>query len=581
MNLRRWAPLLWISAFAVASVAAAQDRTLPGTSTQRLEDGLRDALRGVDPRSDGWDSEAFSDAVAERLGEVRAWFEGGGDAPAWSWVAPDAPFDELARTRAADALPAGDGAVFRPADVPAVGGRGPAGLAAWLAPWRDLTERRLKLKVVAVDWSEVTVRTDVRVELAGARAGGRVAAVGWFALDWAREPLQLVGGPGARLEAWSTPRRTFEDRSRAAFGARWERQLAPGLTWWQRRIPSNLGVSFLGHQGFALGDVDGDRLEDLYVCQPGGLPNLLYLRTPDGGAREVGASFGVDWLDPSRAALLVDLDADGDRDLCVTIGEELVVCENLEGAFEERWSGTVGVSTSLAAADVDGDGDLDVFVCGYVDPYSDETAPRPYEDARNGAPNTLFENRCERDESGALRWSFVDATDARGLSENNDRFTFAASFEDYDDDGDPDLYVANDFGRNGFYRNDGGRFRDVAAELGVEDQAAGMGVTWGDANGDGRLDLYVSNMDSSAGRRLVDQRLFRERQGEVDPFARHAAGNSLFLRAEDGFADASVELGVRRGRWAWGASFCELDNDGRPDLVVPNGFVTGARYDDL
>ena len=334
--------------------------------------------------------------------------------------------------------------------------------------------------------------------------------------------------------------------------------------------------------GWAVGDVDGDELEDLFVCQPGGLPNMLFLRSSDRSTREAAQAWGVDGLDAARAALLIDLDAEGDRDLALTIASDLVVHENTGARFVERWSEDVGVSTSLAAADVDADGDLDIFVCGYVDPYADETAPRPYQDARNGAPNRLFQNATSQDgESAEPRWRFVDATAALGLDANNDRFSFAASFEDYDDDGDPDLYVANDFGRNNLYRNDGGHFADVAAELGVEDQAAGMGVSWGDANGDGRLDLYVSNMDSSAGRRLVFQRTFRERQGDVDPFVRHARGNTLFLRTDDGFRDASLEFGVERGRWAWGGLFCELNNDGRPDLVVPNGFVTGDRSDDL
>ena len=89
-----------------------------------------------------------------------------------------------------------------------------------------------------------------------------------------------------------------------------------------------------------------------------------------------------------------------------------------------------------------------------------------YHDAENGAANALFRNEGE--------FSFRDVTRATGLDQNNRRWSFAASWEDFDDDGDQDLYVANDFGRNCLYRNEGGTFRQIAAKLGLEDMASGM-----------------------------------------------------------------------------------------------------------
>jgi hypothetical protein len=168
----------------------------------------------------------------------------------------------------------------------------------------------------------------------------------------------------------------------------------------------------------------------------------------------------------------------------------------------------------------------------------------------------------------------------------NNRYSFAAAWADYDSDGDQDLYVANDFGRNNLYRNNGdGTFTDVAAEAGVDDLAAGMSASWADYDGDGNLDLYVGNMWSSAGQRVTDQPEFDATT--TDPklkelFQRHARGNSLFRNRGDGtFEDVSERLGVTMGRWAWACDFADLDNDGRQDLYVQNGYITGAALDDL
>ena len=98
------------------------------------------------------------------------------------------------------------------------------------------------------------------------------------------------------------------------------------------------------------------------------------------------------------------------------------------------------------------------------------------------------------------------------------------------------------------------------------------------------MDIYVSNMFSSAGGRVTYQRRFRRDDDSrtLDLYRRHARGNSLFRNAGDGtFLDVSEEAGVTMGRWAWGARFADLDNDSRPDIFVPNGFLTNDRKDDL
>ena len=358
------------------------------------------------------------------------------------------------------------------------------------------------------------------------------------------------------------------------------------IEFWNERITRYGDMYLTGHHGLAVGDVNGDGLEDVYVCDGGSLPNQLYLQQADGSAVEAAAKAGVDFLEDSRGALLVDLDNDGDQDLVVATVALIIMAEN-DGAgnFTLR-GGHPGAPypASISAADPDNDGDLDLYVCVYEagDQLSSARwfaarSPVPFNDANNGGRNVLLGN--------VGHFQFADITADFGLEDNNQRWSFAAGWEDYDQDGDVDLAVANDFGRNNLYRNDGGIFTDIAAEAGVEDMAAGMSVTWGDANRDGYMDLYVGNMFSSAGNRISYQRQFaanREPSG-LAGVQRMARGNSLFLAKPDGsgFTDVSEQAGVTMGRWAWSSGFVDMNNDGWQDLVVANGYLTNTRDMDL
>jgi hypothetical protein len=330
----------------------------------------------------------------------------------------------------------------------------------------------------------------------------------------------------------------------------------------------------LGHQGLAVGDVDGDGLDDVFVSQGGGLPNRLYIQQPDGTVVDRAAAAGVDYLDLTTSALLLDLDNDGDQDLVTASGPLVFHSNDGHGNFSMETVFPTSPVYTLAAADFDSDGDLDIYACKYGSP--NKNPPLPYHDANNGTPNLMLRNDGH--------WRFNDVTREIGLDENDRRYSFAAAWVDYDDDGDPDLYVANDFGRNNLYRNDDGMFTDVARAAGVEDISAGMSVTWGDYNADGRMDLYVSNMFSAAGNRTTYQRHFKEdSDGAIlSNYQRHARGNSLFENSGDGtFRDVSVDAGVTMGRWAWGSKFVDLNNDGLEDIFVVNGYVTNDDTKDL
>ena len=321
--------------------------------------------------------------------------------------------------------------------------------------------------------------------------------------------------------------------------------------------------------------MNGDGLEDVYRCEPGGLPNLLFVQNPDGSVKDVSHTAGVDFLDDSMSALLVDLDNDGDQDLVVYTRELLVLANDGSGRFALQAKINIGTSgQSLSAADYDQDGNLDILLCMYAD--FRHPNPVPYYDANNGDANVLLRNE------GNFR--FTDVTREVGLDANNRRFSFAGVWEDYDNDGDLDLYVANDFGRNNLYRQEDGLFVDVAATAGVEDSASGMSVTWGDYNRDGWMDVYVSNMFSAAGGRIAYQRQFQQGASvhARSDMQRHARGNSLFVNQGDGtFRDVSEVAGVMMGRWSWASLLCDLNNDGWEDVLVANGYVTGSESGDL
>ena len=473
------------------------------------------------------------------------------------------------------------------------------GLAEALRDLGDAFDRKqaihFKTKVVGIAPAGGGAETRIVVQVDGWDAGsGEALQVNarwecrWKKTDgnWQLETMQLSSYEEVRISG-----RAFVDVTGSvlpADGAVRE-QLLRGQDHWMERVEMHHGIDVGGWQGVSIADIDGDGLEDLYVAAPGGLPNRLLKHLPDGSVRDISSEAGVDWLEGTHGSLFADLDNDGDADLVVGVGHGVIVMEN-DGAGHFSTKATKlltdGLPYSIAAADIDHDGDLDFFVCGYnsrsgVSRHHVFAHPVPYHDANNGGRNALFRN-----DGG---WRFTDVTKRTGMGLNNTRFSYAASWEDYDQDGDLDLYVANDFGRNNLYRNElvpEGRvfFNDVAAEAGVEDVAPGMSVAWGDFDNDGLSDLYVGNMFSSAGNRVAGQgRFMQNADGQTrSEFLRHAAGNSLFQNEGGGrFADVGVGMGVNLGRWAWSSKFIDLDNDGWQDLVVANGFVTQEDTGDL
>lgn len=560
---------------------------------------LADAYERIDPGRDGWDTEAFHESANAQLGKLAKELSTHGSAQTleietstfktspWFPPAPKTirkPESGLAVTRLA------------PEEAPlspTLSGR--AGLDATAREFVGLFNGNpeVKFKHYRIEPGDNEIRSRARMEAKGIHAAEKNAKT-QISAEWELVWTSDAEAPRlAQIELADWEQSTyrgetatmFEDRTAAVFdgNASFREHLLRPTDHWRSRLQRVFGLDVVANHGLALGDVNGDRLDDLYLCMQGGLPNRLFLRQPDGTLVDASAGSGTDWLDYCASALIVDFDNDGDRDLVVGQEWRILFLDNLgDGKFELAFGlGSQSQTFALAAADYDVDGDVDLYVCGYNTSVDDVRSgamgePMPYHDAQNGGANMLLRNDGN--------WEFNEVTAETGLNQNNNRFSFAAAWEDYDNDGDLDLYVANDYGRNNLYQNNGGRFRDVAGPLGLEDMSSGMSVAWGDHNRDGWMDLYVSNMFSAAGNRITYQRQFKtgETDGTRAIFQRHARGNSLFESTGDGhFRDVSEIADVTMGRWAWASAFVDINNDSYQDLIVANGFITTDDTGDL
>lgn len=379
------------------------------------------------------------------------------------------------------------------------------------------------------------------------------------------------------VETW------FRDITESAFHntSTFRDQLSKGIPYWRSRLDPATGIDIYGSNGIAVGDIDNDGMDEVYVCQPGGIPNRLLKFTPDGTFIDISERWNANMLDDTASALFLDLRNIGCQDLVVLRSGGPVLLLNEQTHFRIRTDAfdfktlPQGGFTGMASADYDCDGKLDLYLCCYVYFQSEAqyTYAVPYHDARNGPPNFLLRNNLNADGSG----SFVDVTAETGLNDNNDRFSFAPAWCDFNDDGWPDLYVANDFGRKNFYLNEGGHFHDKASELGVDDIGPGMSAAWFDANHDQRPDIYVANMWTAAGQRVIrDPQFIPTQTSDVRiAYLAHTMGNSLLEQTSDKkFADVSSQQHVSFGRWAWAAGGHDLDNDGLPEIFVTCGMLT-------
>jgi hypothetical protein len=325
--------------------------------------------------------------------------------------------------------------------------------------------------------------------------------------------------------------------------------------------------------GVYLCDYDRDGILDLLITDILGL--ALYKGQPGGKFEDVTAKVGLPRVVAFQSgrdvmAAFADLDGDGWEDLI--LGGRFFRNEMGKRFADVSWRSNLRVpadADGIALADYDRDGRIDLYV---IRTGKEGRAADSWIEGRNGGSsgNYLWRNLGN--------WRFQDVT-AESNASGDRRATFSAVWLDADNDGWPDLYVPNEFGNGVLLHNEGnGRFREHQLVEGAGDFGT-MGIVSGDIDNDGRIDLYLANMYSKAGNRVIGN--LRPDTYEPDIMARlrsFVTGSQLYLnRGGLSFQPVGPKYQVSAIGWAYGAALVDLDNDGWLDLYATCGYVSKSR----
>ncbi|HIB71294.1 MAG TPA: VCBS repeat-containing protein, partial [Candidatus Marinimicrobia bacterium] len=420
-------------------------------------------------------------------------------------------------------------------------------------------------------------------------------------------------------------------------GFRWKRLSPKGVHSGLEKISGDLtGIEFqnfvskenitknrhlLNGAGVATGDVDGDGFTDVYFCRTEG-PNVLYRNLGGWTFEDITERAGVACADQfSTGAVFADIDGDSDLDLLVTAlgGPNAAFLNDGSGRFDEVTK-EVGFmtntgATTMALADVDGDGDLDLYMANDktrsvrdIYPANERTfdmTVRQTEDGweilpefRNHFILNVRGGRLERFEyaeadlffsnDGTGRFIREQLTDGRftdgngdPIEENYTDWGLTARFQDFDNDGDPDLYVCNDFeSPDRIWINNGEGQFSLMPKLAIRNtSAASMGIDFADIDRNGTMDFFVVEMLSRSHKRRKTQMgpmlTTPVSVGEIDNRPQYMR-NTLFLnRGDNSYSEIAQYGNVQASEWSWSPHFLDVDLDGYEDILV----VTGHYYD--
>ncbi|MEM7336156.1 MAG: CRTAC1 family protein [Chloroflexota bacterium] len=335
-------------------------------------------------------------------------------------------------------------------------------------------------------------------------------------------------------------------------------------------------VAMMG-SGLCWLDYDGDGWLDLYVVNSyavlesgewdrnGGKPESTLYRNENGRFTNVGAETGTNFPIRGNGCVAADLNLDGHTDIFITTSRvNLLLWNNGDGTFSEGAElagvNAYGWQTAVSIGDLNGDSWPDIFVAGYVD------INNQIEGATMGFPNTNYGMRdllyISEGPDENRQVSFREVGEAVGLETAEFEYGLGSVFSDFDGDGDLDLYVANDTNPNRLYENRqllsdpsniGIRFDEIGAQSATNDTNSGMGVASGDMDGDGRSDLFVTNMGH-----------------QLHSVYQNQSGTDVT------FSDWAPTMGIPQigaGWTGWGTSWADFDLDSDLDLFVANGAI--------
>lgn len=344
------------------------------------------------------------------------------------------------------------------------------------------------------------------------------------------------------------------------------------------QLPEDMGP------GVAWADFDNDGDDDLFLVGAGGTlttpadqwaESILYENRGDGTFVRSEGFPGIRVM--GMAATWGDYDGDGWVDLLLTAAGRLLLYRNDQGSLapspaipdlDGYWSGA-------AWGDFDNDRDLDLYVCGYVQYVEDASGTRKAsEQYGTSVPYTLNPASFEPESNLLFQnngdGTFEEVAVLYGISNPSGR-SLGALWQDFDDDGRLDLYVANDISDNALFLNRGDTFEDVSLNALVADYRGAMGLTSADWNRDGDMDLFVTHWIAQ------ENALYDSRLGDLEKMRQDEGGQAPVRLS---FSDLAAPLGV--GQIAlqsvgWGTEFADFDADGWLDLVVANGSTLETR----
>ena len=364
---------------------------------------------------------------------------------------------------------------------------------------------------------------------------------------------------------------------------------ATGVTF-VNHIPEDSSFNFLSYLyyynggGVAVGDVNNDGLPDLYFTSNIGA-NHLYLNKGNYQFEDITERAGVaDSIGWKTGVTMADVNGDGYVDIYVSgvdyltmHGRNVLYINNGDGTFTDRTKeyglDHVGYSTQALFFDYDGDGWLDMFLLNHST-HGDRGG------AAQGTGTPKGSDRLFHNDHG----HFVDVSERAGVADRVGAFGLGVVASDFNLDGCPDLYVANDFQENDYFyiNNCNGTFTEVVAKAMGHTSRFSMGVDAADFNNDGRPDLVETDMlpdredilKSSASTESWDLFALQSRAGFQPQYERNTLQlnrGSIGRERAPRFSDIGFLAGVAATDWSWSPLFADLDNDGYKDLFITNG----------